>query len=66
MTLPRLPSPSSTISMLLSACWLPWVWSRSVTTVSASLPQTMVVSRFVESMPLIWLVSIFMNAPSSR
>ena len=31
--------------------------SRSVTTASASLPQTILVSRLVESMPRIWTVS---------
>ena len=49
-----------------SARWVPWVSSRSVITTSAPLPQITLVSRFVESMPRIWLVSICSTAPSSR
>ena len=52
--------------MSLSAVCSPWVSRRSVTTASAFLPQTIFVSRFVESMPRICVVSIWMEAPSSR
>ena len=38
----------------------------SVITASASLPQTIFVYRFVQSMPRICMVSIWMEAPSSR
>ena len=53
ITRPRAPSPSSESSRWLSATCSPWVISRSVTTASASLPQTILVSRLVESMPRI-------------
>ena len=52
--------------MSLSACCSPWVSRRSVTTASAPLPQTIFVLRRVESMPRIWVVSMVMEAPSSR
>ena len=66
MTRPLAPSPSSTISISHSAVCSPWVSSFSVMTASASFPTTILVSRLVESTPRIWVVSIWMEAPSSR
>ena len=50
----------------LSAVWLPWVSRRSVTTTSLPASQKKSVSRLVESMPRIWMVSICMVEFSPR
>ena len=66
MTRPLASAPSRMISISLSAVWSPWVSSFSVMTTSAPLAATTLVSRLVESTPRIWVVSMWMDAPSSR
>ena len=66
MTRPVAPGPLKMISILLSATCLPSVISFSLMTHSPPASTSTTVSRTVESTPLIWVISMVMEAPSSR